>query len=66
MSVDLIILLAKNYDPATKVIYDAVGKPLLPITRDYMSRVFNLDLTLEQPIDVTLLTNEYSTLKDVY
>lgn len=66
VSVDLIILLAKNYDPITKVIYDVVGKQLLPITRDYMSRAFGLDLTLEQPIDITLLTNEHSRLKDMY
>lgn len=66
VDVDLMFLLAENYDPATKVIHDAVGKPLLPISRDYMSRVFDLDLTLGQPIDITLLTNENARLKDVY
>lgn len=66
VSVNFMIMLAKNYDPNTKTIYDAVGKPLVPITRDFISRVFDLDLTLDQPIDVTLLGNEYSRLKDVY
>lgn len=36
------------------------------VSGDYIYRVFDLDLTLDEPIDVTLLANEYTRLEEVY
>lgn len=66
MNVDLITLLTKNYKPQTRTIYDVVREPLLVVTRDYISRVFDLDLALDEPIDVTLIANEYTRLGEIY
>lgn len=66
VNVDLMISLAKNYKPKEKTIYDATRHPLLLITRDFMSRVFDLDITLDENIDPTLLANEYVRPKEIY
>lgn len=66
VNTNLMTALIKSYDLNTKTIKDAIGKILLPITRDFMSGVFDLDIILDQPIDPTILTNEYTRLTNKY
>lgn len=66
INVDIMIELPRNYETPTQTICDASGQPLLPITRDYASRIFDLYLTYDKLIDAVHLENEYSKLEVVY
>lgn len=47
ISLELIKALASKYDPKTKTIYDKDNNPLVPIRKDFIETIFNLDFRNE-------------------
>lgn len=63
ISLELIKSLTNRYDPKTKIIYNKDNKPLVPIRKDFIETIFNLDFRNEAQIDVVKLKQEYIFLE---
>lgn len=66
INTDLMIAIVKIMNLRQKNIYNYHKNPLLPITKDYISWVFDLEWDCEHRIDVHSLKEEYFRLENIY
>lgn len=66
VNVEIIKQLAATYNPDTRFLFTLGGQSLLPLNRDQICKVFQLDPNAQLPIDLGVLRREYERNRDSY
>lgn len=66
INVKLIRVLARMYNPKTQIIHLHDGSHFVPITKDYISTIFQLDSTMNLPLRIRDILEEYHIMDTRY